>query len=553
VDHTKDRHAELSDQDGLKRVLTPQQPFGPIVTEDVMNLGRSDAGQLFDRNNRVYAQAVSDSPPTYIIGRKGAGKTAFLIGSDVAHDHPQIVLTTEDVYHEMLKVFHEYGRDHELFVGQRADLWQALFEHVALFHACRSFNSADPQESLHVLTSYLGNTAENGMGETFAATRFLRELRKNISDAPGAGFHDAIDNVTLGRTRFADARAALRVVLGHRERPPIIVMDNLEDLHLRLPELRPVLAGLFRCVGRMISTNHDNRPYGVQICLPSELWDLIHDIATAPDKDLQGRYLTIYWTARELLRLTGTRLHLFLRARHPDQLEVLQRRADGNDESDPSIALLRAALPPRIHSGLDIDEDPLAYLLRHTQLLPRHLIQILNSVFSRRDRGSTPWNVTPIAVIAGTRHAERLLVSGILGAYRATFPKAAEALHRLTGRLEISFPARKLHKVYNQQGIRKLTGLDFDEFLSMLFTLGALGIRFDQTGRYNKAHFQYTFDYPLVAQEESDHLCFHPLFTRYLLERSLPQLRTQQAHATYPYGCDPRGEDYRGTFGYLDS
>ncbi|MEU3646116.1 hypothetical protein AB0E59_22220 [Lentzea sp. NPDC034063] len=552
MDQDEDRHADHRDRDWLKQVLTPQNPFGPIATEEVITLGRSNASRLFDRNNRVYAQAVADSPPTYIIGRKGAGKTAFLLGPDVRHEQPQIVLQTEDVYHEMLKVFHEYDRDHELFVGQRADLWQALFDHVALFHVCRTFDSADPQDGLRVLTGYLGDTGQDEMDESKAATQFLRRLRENISKSPGIGLHDAIENLTLGRTPFAGAKAVLRAVLSRRERPPIIVMDNLEELHLRLRELRPVLAGLFRCVGRMISSHPDNRPFGVQVCLPSELWDRIHDIAAAPEKDLQGRYLTIYWTSRELLRLSGTRLRLFLHAHHPDELEKLQRRADLNDESDPSISLLREALPPLIHSGLDIDEDPLAYLLRHTQLLPRHLIQILNSVFSRPDRGSTPWKVTPVAVIAGTRHAERLVVQGILSAYKETFPLAAEALQRLTGRLEISFPARRLHKVYNQQGIKKLTGLEFDEFLSMLFTLGALGIRFGQTGRYNKAHFQYTFDYPLVSQEETDHLCLHPLFTRYLLERTLPQLREQQAHATYPYGCDPKGEDYRDTFGYLD-
>ncbi|MFD4637873.1 P-loop ATPase, Sll1717 family [Lentzea sp. NPDC058436] len=553
MDQTEDRHQVLPDQHGLKRVLTAHLPFGPIETEKVITHGRSNAEQLFDRNNRVYAQAAADSPPTYIIGRKGAGKTAFLIGSDEGRQRPRIVLQTEDVYHEMLKVFHEYGRDHELFVGQRAALWQALFEHVALVHVYRTFDSADPQDSLHVLTSYLGNAGDSDPDESEAATRFLRQLRKNISESPEVGFRDAVDDLTLGRTPFSDARTVLRAVLARRQRPPVIVMDNLEELHLRLRELRPVLAGLFRCVGGMISSHPDGRPFGVQVCLPSELWDRIHDVAAAPEKDLQGRYLTIYWTARELLRLSGTRLQLFLHAHHPDKLEALQRRADQNDESDPSIALLRAALPPTIHSGLDIDEDPLAYLLRHTQLLPRHLIQILNSVFSRRDRGSTPWNVTPAAVIAGTRHAERLLVHGILSAYKETFPEAADALHRLTGRLEISFPARTLHKVYNQQGIKKLTRLDFDELLSMLFTLGALGIRFGQTGRYNKAHFQYTFDYPLVSQEESDHLCLHPLFTRYLLERTLPQLRARQAHATYPYGSDPKGEDYRDTFGYLDS
>lgn len=539
--------------EGLRRVLTPQRPFGPIATEDVVDSDRSTVDQLFDRNNRVYHQAVGRSSPAYIIGRKGAGKTAFLMGAALGGRASREVLQTEAVYHEMLGVLSAPGTGPELFVGQRADIWTALFEHVAVFHAWHSFEGGDPRGRLNVLAGYLGPSADATVDASQVAVRFLRELRARLAAHPQGGLAEAIDGLSHGRVGFAEARAAMRELLADRPRPLVIVMDNLEELHLRLRELSPVLAGLFRCVGALVGRNPHNRPYGVQICLPSELFDRIHQIAAAPEKDLQGGYLKIYWTARELLRLTGTRLQLFLRAHHPEHLEVLRRRAATLDEAEPPIALLRAALPPLVHSGLDIEEDPLAYLLRHTQLLPRHLIQILNSVFSRQDRGSTPWRVTPAAVLAGTKHAEHLLVSGILTAYQPSFPSAADALRRLTGRLDISFPARTLHKVYNQQGIRKACDLDFDEFLSMLFSLGVLGVRFDRTGRYNKAHFQYTFDYDLYAQEDSDHLCVHPLFTRYLLERSLPRLRQTRAHATYPHGCDPRGEDYRDAFGYTDA
>ncbi|MGH2373967.1 MAG: hypothetical protein ACRDIC_10945, partial [bacterium] len=162
------------------------------------------------------------------------------------------------------------------------------------------------------------------------------------------------------------------------------------------------------------------------------------------------------------------------------------------------------------------------------------------------------WAVTPQAVMAGTRYAERLLVSGILNAYQASYPDAAAALRKLAGECDLSFPVNALHKVYNRVGIRKITHLDFDEFLSMLFGLGVVGVRFGQTGRYNKAHFQYTFDHPLTYQEDSDQLCVHPLFTRHLMERAIPRLRRERAQATYPYGCDPKGEDYRKAFGYIE-
>ncbi|HEX6345857.1 P-loop ATPase, Sll1717 family [Umezawaea sp.] len=535
---------------GLRQVLTDQQPFGPGDTESVVHHGLSNVDRLFDRTNLIYAQTVADTQPTYIIGRKGAGKTAFLVGSTLKGRSLSEVLKTDSVYHAMLKVLREYSHAHgQLFVDQRADIWQALFEQIAIVHAWRTASRRDPARELQALSDYVGR-ATGPADPTVVAEHFLAELLHHTAERPSVGLRETIAGVTNGGVRFDVARAAMHTVLAGRAETPVIVMDNLEDLHVRLHELTEVLAGLFRCVGRLVATNPGNRPFGTQICLPSELFDKIHEIAAAPEKDLQGRYLKIYWTARELLRLTGTRLALFLQMHHPDELGRLRRRADLVDEPDPVIALLRAALPPRMISGLDIEEDPIAYLLRHTQLLPRHLIQILNSVFTRTDHGSRPWAVTQAAVRAGTRHAEQLLVSGIFNAHLASFPFASAAVRQLSGRVDISFPANDLHRVYNQQGIRKLTNLDFDDFLSMLFTLGVLGVRFGQTGRYNKAHFQYTFDYNLTAQEDTDVLCFHPLFTRFLHERALPRLRSAHAHATYPYGCDLKGEDYRHSFGY---
>ena len=40
--------------------------------------------------------------------------------------------------------------------------------------------------------------------------------------------------------------------------------------------------------------------------------------------------------------------------------------------------------------GLGVEEDTVAYLLRHTQLLPRHLIEILNNVFTAPVPDSQP-------------------------------------------------------------------------------------------------------------------------------------------------------------------
>ncbi|WP_154697838.1 P-loop ATPase, Sll1717 family [Lentzea guizhouensis] len=524
----------------LNQILTTREPFGPADSESVFEAGLVGVDQLFDRSNLIYAQAIGASRPTYIIGRKGAGKTAFLFGSTMSNSVR--ALRTATVYQWMASVIRRWTEVRgPLFVDQAADIWEAVFEQVALFHVHDTAQENDPVNELQDVWDHLDRPEHTDA--TKVTERFLAELQRRIANRDLIGLNEIIGDITHGGVTFDQARRAMRAILQKRQQSLVIVMDNLEDLHARLPELRDVLSGMFRCVGRVILGND---AFGVQICLPSELFDQIHEISTAPEKDFRGSYLTIYWTAKELLKLADNRLGLYLGTHHPEQYGELLKKAAGREEPQ----LLRAALPPRMTSGLGAEEDPLAYLLRHTQLLPRHLIEILNSVFTAPVDGSAPWAVTEEAIRSGTRRAERMVVNGIFAAHQASFPLAREALVRLSDRLGICFAAKDLHRVFNREGIRKATGMEFGEFLPMLFTLGALGVRFDETARYNKAHFQYTFDSNLTTEEDTDFLCFHPLFTRYLHERSLPKLRSKNAKATYPHGCDPADEDYRVSLGY---
>jgi hypothetical protein len=536
--------------DYLARILNRHQPFGPPDTESVVSAGCIGAERLFDRSNLIYAQAVGTTRPAYIIGRKGAGKTAFLLATAGPGRQPEM-LRTATVYSEMVATLRCYAEHRgPLFVEQVGKIWSALFDHVALAYACRTAAATDAPHELQTMWDYLDAQAGVVQPAITVAEQFLADLQRRIKDRAPVGLAEVIEGMERGGVRFAAARAAMHVVLAARAEAPIIVMDNLEDLHERLHDLREVLAGLFGCIGRIIEENSEGRPFGVHICLPSELFETIHEISANPEKDFRGNYLTIYWTARELLHLAGTRLRLYLQTHHRDELRALEYRAPA--ARDDVVALLRAVLPPTLMNGLGRPEDPVAYLLRHTQLLPRHLIELLNRVFTARAGDSTPWAVTPDAVRRGTRVAEDMIVRGILSAHRESFPTARKALGRLSDRLGICFRAQDLHKVYNREGIRKITGLEFGEFLQMLFDLGVLGVKVDQTARYNKADFQYTFDSLLNPEEDTDELCVHPLFTRFLHERSLPKLRREAALPTYPYGCDPADGDYRFSLGYTE-
>ena len=145
----------------------------------------------------------------------------------------------------------------------------------------------------------------------------------------------------------------------------------------------------------------------------------LRDLTANPEKDFLD-YLVIRWTAAELMTIAGNRLRRYLDLYHQDDLPGLGLPRQ-HDERDHQMAeaTLRALLPwGGMRTGLGCDEDPVAYVMRHTQLLPRHLIQILNEILARaaRHRRGVPV-ATPQDVLEGVREAELRIVDGILSSY----------------------------------------------------------------------------------------------------------------------------------------
>jgi hypothetical protein len=547
-----DTHEDRSrrEQEAIVRFLTTQQPFGPPDSDRLFGDGFTGTDILFDRANRIFAQAAPKGA-SYIVGRKGAGKTAFLFGSTLSTGCAVQGLRTSDVYSKFIATTRHLEEQlrSPLFADHVAQLWEAVFYNVAAFHVCRTGSFDDPEDDLQLLSEYIPEEIARKTDPTAIVEWFLAAVRSTADSCPpGTNVHELLGQLLPGRRRFSDAQLAVSRVMQHRSQPLAIVMDNLEDLHLRLDDVRGALQGLFRCVGQ-ISGAGAKRDFQIRICLPSEPYDRIHLLSTNPSKDFRvGDVVPIYWSARELLHLAGARFELFLKFNHPIEHDHLRIKARRIGNSDDGVGLLRTALPSEIINGLGITEDPVGYLMRHTQLIPRHLIEILNGVFASKAQGSVPWQVTREAVIRGTRAAERVIVPSILGAYAGTYVEPQKTIRALANRLGIRFTTSNLHAAYNREGIRKSSGLDFDEFLELLLTIGAVGVFESETDRYYKALFQYTFSAPLTALEGSDDLCFHPLFTRYLHAQSLAQLRGR-TKVTYPYGSDP-SEDYRGDLGY---
>jgi hypothetical protein len=530
-------------------VLTQDEPFGPPDSGEIFARSEAAGFELTDRSNKIFERAAKQRP-VYVVGRKGAGKTAFLKSSLHDAQIPHIALITANVYSKYAGFIRRFEERHApLFADQRADIWMALFTHVTIYHTSVTARDDDDVGDTQLLWYYVhgGSSVES---DAMGAVENTLSQMKDLSDKlpPGADVSDLLVRLRNGGHSYVQAKAALHRVLERRDHKVVILMDNLEDLHKRLSDVAPALQGLFRCVGRL-SEQNTSADFEIQICLPSELFDDIQALSAGVEKDFR-KVLPIYWSAREILHLAASRLSKHLEAHHPKELESLQRNAQ-RDYRSADGALLRAALPRQVINGLNIPEDPIAYLLRHTQLVPRHAVELLNAVFVPHADGSQPWAVTEKAVLAGTRAAESKLVAGILNAYSGNYPEIRSAIKPLANRLPIRFGANQLRQVFNREGVKKITGMEYHEFVQMLFTVGVVGVFTQETERYYEASFQYTFATPLSAVEGEDDMCFHPLFTRRLHSQTLPKLRSNKSKVTYPYGSNP-DKDYRDDLGYIN-
>lgn len=407
------RPHELSD------VVTLEKPLGPHEAEPLVNMGQDVFRRLYDETNMVHRAARTENP-FFIVGRKGAGKTAFLVGAAFADGADVILIKSEHVYGKVNTLRMRYSElNGPTVADELVHVWEVLLFHAAMLAIARSEVLPNTPARDRVW-AYLGAFDDPA---TLKVDDLLAAVCAEMSDALTApqrrSFRHACWSIGTARGPLVSAAEAARAILHEAGSKAVyVVVDNLEDLHRHLAGFADVITALFRVPSR--SFEDDSLPFRTRFAFPAELVPRLTILAANPEKDFQQR-LTIRWSAGELIVIAGNRLRTFLDVHFksaPKQLGL----PDQHDPRDRAAAekTLRAVLPDRITNGLGFSEDPVAYLLRHTQLLPRHLIQIMNTIMSEAvlDVGANGVpRATERQVVDGVHQAEMLIVSGILNTY----------------------------------------------------------------------------------------------------------------------------------------
>lgn len=527
------------DRDELSALLNAASPFGPASADEFDSRGAAKI--LYDKNNEI-DQVLRRTAPVFLIGRRGSGKTAFLraamTNEELAVDLNSPELITQVAQTLQALRLHESGQ----FVERVAPVWSACFiaalcSRIWSKH-CR-LREVDCPEAFAF--GFRRTASLDGRG-TDAAVQFLLEMRQSASSGDFASINTLADEVQLNGIPLWAARQSLQQAAATADFHAIISLDSLDRYKnifyeggILVSEEAIALQGLFRAASR--AGRDASSLFKVRVSFPAELWHYYSELSSNPLKDFDNS-IVLHWDSRELLSIAARRFLKYLEIAQPIQYRQVRVEQSGSQRGQWAQALFLNYLPRILENGMGTREPTISYLLRHTQLLPRHLIHILNKVFA--DKDIEPGAISADDLRKGVLAAEVEITAAVLDAFSIPYPHLTEVCNNVIPRLPLVFSESELHKVVNTSSV---SGMDYRDVVNMLVEVGAVGRRTETTSVYVKADFEYLHANRMLITSD-DQLCLHPLFSKRFDSKALRKPVAPEVLPVYPLGSDPLVDEF---------
>ena len=511
--------------------ITKDEPFGPIDSVDIDSKDVQALELLFEPHNWIYKNLRHR--PSIIIGRRGSGKTSYL--RSVFFDKKYKFYTeirTARVLSQVAKVIQRMSKD-AFFPEMVSELWEMVIW-IGVFSEIRK-KSMLPSDDLYVVNAYLDRLNIHASENVDGVLSNLAGMLDEVMDRnPEGGASEILKQ--FDRAKFDYVRSVVVESFENSKNKFVVLMDSLDDFQLDIESVSHSLQGLLKLVGSM---NKPRDIVDIRFCLPAEVYHRFIKISSNPNKDFR-RALKLQWTAAELILIGAQRLKFYLEIYYPEFIKGIYpldvaKRAD-------ALRLFQAVLPEKVTNHAGFQEDTMSYILRHTQLLPRHFLMLLNSIFKSPGltQRLTPFPVSEDRIVNGIRQVEDLIVGEIFVAFKLIYPTAGETCRRSLPELGHKFTMGDLHRVFTRHGKAVFGNDNLFDYQRMLLEIGAIGrvIPGKEKDVYIKGNFEYTISHELALSQD-DELCVHPLFS------GIFHANNGQERPVYPYGSVLEDEDYR--------
>jgi hypothetical protein len=504
-------HAQERNQvnERLKDYISDRFPLGPVDADRISDPECS--ARLYEWHNTAFAKVLKGGSHV-VIGRRGSGKSALLNAirdyktffepALKSNDEGKAFRDTHEISDIDIRSVSDFVLDLDLY-REIPELQLRLFQGASMPYVelledhwrDKIFFCIGKQ--VFEKNDALWKKLSPGSQEYITGADVTEERRgKRGAPKTPREFADEINSLLLSERKSVT-----------------ITFDSLEK-YMHTDGEREILGGLLRYFGGLQALQ--NSRINAKICFPSEQYpEISSSISTNATKDLLDPQF-LHWKAPELMFLAAHRLKNYLEVYHTGEYEKIHHLKLSDRENLREF--WKRYLPPKITNDFGKQEEPFRYILRHTQMLPRHVIMILNSAFSSSKVFETGDKISESAIKEAVQGNEAGFRDTICQMFDRQYPRLKDVLELVLPRMKRVECYGDLEVIWRQSAQTIMGEMGKSEYLhfrKMLFSTGVLGVvqAEKETDVYIHGEFEFNTENELTAHERAS-FCVHPIFSR---------------------------------------
>jgi len=501
----------------LRDFLTRENPLGPFYHERILRRTQDNRSKLLLCHVELFDQVLERQSPL-IVGRRGSGKTAIVSAFLAASGR-------NDTYYSRGRA-RAPSRDFYVFINSWKQL-DAIIERVGrdVMHSMGEdydWTSVLPETVARHWSNRIWHTIFEELFEEYQTHDDPRHIRKKLPSVikyiTGRDFVPADAQLTedLLERRFEGLRAEALAFFKTEQVNCYVVIDALDKYPIAAPRFSKLMSGFLKCINEF---NDDNTGVNIICCLPEEVEPFFRKEVSNRIKEMSTAESVskLRWRPVDLLRIVAERYRDFLDI-HLEEDEEFKKtiRAMNFSERKDLGEFFGLVTPRSVINKLGKPESSLAYIIRHTQLLPREFILIFSRaiVASHALKGSWRY-IEADAIVTAVNEQESELAEQILTPYRTLYPNLTEQIKDVVSELMPFFNKSDMDRLGGR--LTTVSKHEVPDPWVALYDIGVIG--WVERARNESTHELYEygrFHYNSIGEISfaNDRIyCVHPIFS----------------------------------------
>jgi hypothetical protein len=487
-------------------------PFGQADCEsELEELGDGYRNIYF--GNTPFNVAALNSKAYLIVGRRGAGKTALSHYFSFQRQVRNALVIDVDEPREYQNVLTQIASrtlvTPDLAVSNARDIWIYLIWCLVFQNRRESAKSiADACVPCIELANYTHAGFLNK-----AIDWLLGHFNVGTLGSDNKQLTDFLDDKT-----FQEAKAA--VLQSSTKNPVFVAIDTLEKYDINDTGLMNAIAGLVEAAADF-NLKYSKHGLHIKAFISGEIFPHLMEVALQNPLKSVKHPVHMLWRAKDLLRLIAWRYHTFLRRNGL----LLPESVTEINWDNPKDVLIKAWIP---YFGKDVRnrrgrlEHSFSYVLRHTQMRPRQLIELCNCIAAGSITSGNFPRMSSQDITVGVADGEDKLATEIVNSYQLIYPGVENIVQALS-RLPIVFPGSELDRRAPESASHwRSGGYSPSAFSRLVIELGIVG---KVASRSEFGHVNAEFEYAqrsALRISHRDECALHPMFFSKLTPTTAP-------------------------------